>query len=385
MKRLNLIWCVSVCVCLLFFSCSSDDEGGQGRNPIEEGYFSVENASFVDKAQPDGDRAVISELQVNSSAITGGSSIVSFTSLAELQSVYIGVEGVRGYYEYDLSNVLKSVQRVQEDAYTYEIVLLMSQQIKVDEFSLHLSVLTKSGEVSKMISSGDIDVIEVGTGSLQVSLAWDQFDDLDLHLFDPDGNHIYYGNPYLGDEITDEEDFLFECYLVSKYTNFDASKLNYQNEEDWDILYDYLDEIYDRIDYDNEYYSYFKDKIEVVLDLDSNAACYIDGVNNENITYANAPKEGEYTIAVDLFEKCDRSKAGAKYSVTVNYNGKPVYVSDKQIGQFADNDNGSWDTPDKYVIIGTFKIGEGGLRSAPKVKALHPGRERIRELVFRKK
>jgi hypothetical protein len=37
--------------------------------------------------------------------------------------------------------------------------------------------------------------IELGTGDVQLTLTWDGLDDLDLHVFDPDGQEIYFGAP----------------------------------------------------------------------------------------------------------------------------------------------------------------------------------------------
>jgi hypothetical protein len=36
---------------------------------------------------------------------------------------------------------------------------------------------------------------ELGTGDVQVTLRWNKTADLDLHVFDPDGEEIYFGNP----------------------------------------------------------------------------------------------------------------------------------------------------------------------------------------------
>lgn len=37
--------------------------------------------------------------------------------------------------------------------------------------------------------------IALGTGDVQVSLTWDSTDDLDLHVVDPNGDEIFYGDP----------------------------------------------------------------------------------------------------------------------------------------------------------------------------------------------
>lgn len=104
-----------------------------------------------------------------------------------------------------------------------------------------------------------VQTIEVGTGDLQVSVSWDALSDVDLWLVQPDGTRIYYG------DATSEQGGM--------------------------------------------------------LDLDSNAACFIDGVNNENITYdgVTAPA-GEYVVSVSYFDPCE-IVTPTNYVVTIRANG----------------------------------------------------------------
>ena len=95
----------------------------------------------------------------------------------------------------------------------------------------------------------------VGTGPIQVSLSFDRSDDVDLHVVTPDSVDIYYGG---------------------------------------------------------------RSHAGGMLDLDSNPACRIDGVNNENTVWAQlaAPPSGHYVIKVDLYQSCT--------SLPVNYIVKVV-------------------------------------------------------------
>ena len=97
---------------------------------------------------------------------------------------------------------------------------------------------------------------QVGAGTLQVSLSWDQLVDVDLHVVEPDGEEIYYGNSTASDGGT--------------------------------------------------------------LDLDSNAGCSIDGVNNENVTWPAPakPGNGTYIVRVDYYANCNDNPVN--YQVTVN-------------------------------------------------------------------
>lgn len=103
-----------------------------------------------------------------------------------------------------------------------------------------------------------VTLTAVGTGAIQVSLTWDAESDVDLYLVEPDGTEIFYGNEVSASGGT--------------------------------------------------------------LDLDSNAGCSIDGVKNENITYASAtPQRGTYTVRVNYWDSCGVS--ASSYVVTVNVNG----------------------------------------------------------------
>ena len=60
------------------------------------------------------------------------------------------------------------------------------------------------------------------------------------------------------------------------------------------------------------------------LDKDSNASCYIDGLNNENIFIpAEYLEAGQYTVKVNMYENCDR-QIPTSWSVTVRYQGRLI-------------------------------------------------------------
>jgi uncharacterized protein YfaP (DUF2135 family) len=118
-----------------------------------------------------------------------------------------------------------------------------------------------------------IAVVSVGTGEVQVSVSWNAESDVDLHVVEPGGEDFYYGSTTSATGGT--------------------------------------------------------------LDLDSNAACSIDHVKNENITWANAPS-GTYTVRVDYYDDC--SVAQSDYVVTVQRKG---HASQTFTGSFTGpGDNG---------------------------------------------
>ena len=105
-------------------------------------------------------------------------------------------------------------------------------------------------------------VTKVGAGEVQVSVSWDAASDVDLHVIAPNGDEIYYSN---------------------------------QNAAGG------------------------------TLDLDSNAGCSIDNVNNENVTWpSGASPSGTYTVLVDYWSSC--GVASTNYVVTINIAGRAAQV-----------------------------------------------------------
>ena len=114
----------------------------------------------------------------------------------------------------------------------------------------------------------------VGSNALQVSLNWIDPVDMDLHVETPDGGDIHWGAP----------------------TGAQGG----------------------------------------VLDLDSNPACNIDGVNNENITWlTSTPVAGTYTVRLDLWSEC--SQPGPfPYIITITVNGQASLYQGELLATDAD-------------------------------------------------
>ncbi|HEX6589692.1 MAG TPA: hypothetical protein VF039_11765 [Longimicrobiales bacterium] len=106
-----------------------------------------------------------------------------------------------------------------------------------------------------------VSVVQVGSdGPIQVSVSWDTPTDVDLHVIDPSGEEIYYAH--------------------------DVSETGGE------------------------------------LDLDSNAGCSIDNVNNENITWSDDddPASGTYQVLVHYWSPCGQGTTN--YIVTVRVEGE---------------------------------------------------------------
>ena len=192
----------------------------------------------------------------NEFVITGGSAKVNvdfsgYTYPNEIVGVLVGMEGYSGYY-----------QRPLEASFgDEELLLLLKVYIEGEEppnkLPLRIAVRDVMGRISEA-QPYELSVQSVGSGDIQVSISFDTDTDVDLHVVEPNGCEIYYGND--------------QCPSGG-----------------W-------------------------------LDLDSNPACWFDYVNNENIYWpdGSAPV-GTYIVRADFYEDC--CYCGAQYTVTIHYCG----------------------------------------------------------------
>lgn len=111
-----------------------------------------------------------------------------------------------------------------------------------------------------------IGIIQVQSGDIQVSVTWDNDNDVDLHLTTPDGEHIYFGNASPRGETFGQ------------------------------------------------------------LDLDSNVGCVSGDPRNENIFFpVGSAIDGEYVVSLDLYSGCTPL---TRYRATIVKNGGVVDVVD---------------------------------------------------------
>ncbi|MDR0516017.1 MAG: hypothetical protein LBH25_03135 [Fibromonadaceae bacterium] len=307
MKTNRFISTASILLAMaLTFSCSVLDDAKKKTDELK-GAFSggyLQNAkgnfaagSIADDAD-DGEQ-FITNLDINGSVLNGGSTSITVTSTKKLEEVLIQIKGEEGYYRFPLTND-NWINKDEDDAteYIYWVVLEFDQDLG-DEDSLEFIVSGKAagtGEISQP-KKGEVPIEEAKGGAMQISVSWDRDDDVDLHVFSPAGDHIYYGDRRTGKE-------------------------------------------------DGE------------LDIDSNADCTIDGINSENIFFKKDPvADGDYEVEVRMFKKCGTNdgKSGARYNVTLNIGGKfYTFAEGKQTGKFEKEDSN-----DKVHKIGTIKIKDG--------------------------
>ncbi|MBR58505.1 MAG: hypothetical protein CMH54_10850 [Myxococcales bacterium] len=201
-------------------------------------------------------------IEGSSVVVTGGSASISvgFTNYVipeNIVGILIWVDGYTGYYQLPL----------EDSAGTEETLLTMRTYAESENVPSELLLRAALRDAQGRISPSTYHTMEVkpvGSGDIQVSVQWDTDTDLDLHVIEPGGCELYYGN---------------------------------------------------------------KTGCAGFLDLDSNPACFIDGINNENVYWElGAAPLGDYQVKVDFYSDC--GSQGANYTVTLQYCGKTEVFED---------------------------------------------------------
>ncbi|MDR2127071.1 MAG: hypothetical protein LBP63_09615 [Prevotellaceae bacterium] len=274
MKRTNKIMAIIAISSMVFASCSSNDDT-KPQSILEREYFTVQNATVEQGELPQSSTGdAFRGVTINSTVLPGGSSFVSLYSEERLSEIYISVDGVKEYYRLPVNATHATTQAAAvEETNLSNVVILFSQNLS-KSFTIQLSARTEGGEIMSLYSK-PLEFLDAGTGTLQVSLSFDNDKDVDLYVVEPNGNVIYWNNR--GSKIVDEE--TGESY------------------------------------------------IEWGLDIDSNAECYIDGINNENIYYPEAYiQSGKYEVWVNMYNNCDESIA-TNWVITATKEGALVPVT----------------------------------------------------------
>lgn len=233
-------------------------------------------ATFHPGALPTPHGALTVTVPASGSVINGGSTQITVTASSDIITVYVSVEGADGYYTLTVPAGSSAAA-----------VLLTLAQLLPPELTLVFEAADAAGDVSAPATL-PTTVTTVGTGDVQVSVSWDVSNDIDLHVVDPNGFEIYYG-----DDTSPEGG---------------------------------------------------------MLDLDSNAGCDVDGIDNENVRWptGSAP-HGAYIVRVDNFLQC--TVAAVNYVVTVQKAGQGAQTF---TGAFAATDPGDEGFAGSGVTITTF-------------------------------
>jgi len=258
--------------------CTSGNDGGDefwdgGEELCELGgrsnFFEVDGGEFWMCDFPDpADGAVdVDGYEGSTSLVNGAAAAFDLRwSGADLgdRTLILGVRG-DGFYRVPPGG--------SDDPYPLEVEILQSVS---NDFDLWVGFADEFDEGGHPITGETIaipiQITRVLTGDVQVNVHWDTLNDVDLHVVDPTGYEIYWGQP--------------------------SSPSGGQ------------------------------------LDLDSNPACYTDGINNENIYWPeDGAPAGEYTVRVDLWQAC--TDEDVTYRVTIILGGEDLTTHD---GTFTPSD-----------------------------------------------
>jgi hypothetical protein len=193
--------------------------------------------------------------------VNGGSLLAPIKASSAFRKLLVGLPGAGGSVSGSTGRHYEIIMATPADSAVP--VLTFAQHLPCKSFVLHIAAVDEQGRQG-VSGRQVVNVSHVGTGQVQVTLAWDATSDVDLHVIDPKGDEIYYDDNHR---------------VVPS-----GGK----------------------------------------LDLDSNQGCIIDDVNNENITWKDNPPEGVYTVRVDYFNSC--GVAETKYAVKVHVAGQDIPV-----------------------------------------------------------
>lgn len=132
---------------------------------------------------------------------------VTSPSSAAIASLFFKVGGSADLISVDLSDpVAAAAPAEQRAAFATQnlskalvdgmanLELAIPPNISAGTFTVEVAVQDENGLVSSS-KTGSIQIARVGTGTLQFSLSWDAFVDLDLEVTDPNGDNISFRSP----------------------------------------------------------------------------------------------------------------------------------------------------------------------------------------------
>ena len=191
-------------------------------------------------------------------AVNGGSAAMDVSGSRAYTRLLVSALGTDDYY---------SVPLPSESALE-NVVVTLSPNVNGNQLRLRYSLEDAAGVGPYLEQT--IRVVRAGSGDFQASVAWTGASDVDLHVFDPSGEEVYYGNQESASGGS--------------------------------------------------------------LDIDSNAACTIDNTNVENIFWPiNGAPAGQYRVELHYYSDC--SVPRSDWVVTVLRRGaEPAITTGSFIG-----------------------------------------------------
>lgn len=207
MKKLTLLSLLSVA---LLFGCSKDDDNSTSAaatsNASSSGTIDPSNADAISDAlilpsqalrmsgnipaESSGDIPLVSTdnpILTTSNGSTAPVGLNYSNAKRKLGGVHLQVVGASTHY-----NIPMNVQSVG-DSGNFELPVGIPANVKDGQIRLKLSVYdTDKADLHSKPIEIVLDILKLGTGSVQVSLSWDTDTDQDLYVIDPANDTIYY-------------------------------------------------------------------------------------------------------------------------------------------------------------------------------------------------
>lgn len=305
MKKVLFILCSLFAGLVLVTSCSSEDHfqpSDSNVSELEAKYFTIEDATYAAGEMPTSTAGdIIQGLSYNTQALTGGMNFVTIVSRDVYKQFFVGVQGVSGYWI-----VIATLVSSENGYYTYYIPIMYSTSYNTNIIMI-ICGEKEDGNVTEK-TEAEVTHVDSEISDLNLNLTFSNAKDVDLHLYTPSGKHIYYGA------------------RGGSYTTSDGETITYG------------------------------------LDHDSNAGCFIDNLNNENIYIpAELIEAGTYRVVVDMYSNCDTS-IPTSWSVVARYRGGVVPVLSGRNPASGVYPVGAGD--DDMTEVMTFSLTEAATRAA---------------------
>lgn len=211
------------------------------RDPIE--------AVYHDGAHPATGGAGAATATENSTPLQGEPYRLSLTAGEDFSTVYVWIDGVEGYWELTIPSGVTAV----------ELVLGLANNPPQSSFNL-VTAVGSGGGVAATATTG-LEPRDLSDADFAATVLWTGASDVDIHVFDPNGIEVYFGNT----------------------ESPEGGK----------------------------------------LDLDSNADCDLDNINTETISWpAGTAPDGDYTVVVEYFDDCDETSSS--YTTLIRRKGRPT-------------------------------------------------------------
>jgi hypothetical protein len=189
---------------------------------------------------------------VPAAAINGGTFTVNLTSAEQFSEIVIGMPGPPDYYRVTLPSARSAAS----------VLVTLDPGAPGGPMDMYLAGGTSPTTFGPYVNRR-LAVTRVGSGDVQVSVAWNSAADVDLHVIDPAGEEIYWGSR-------------------SSASGGD-------------------------------------------LDLDSNAGCSTDQPRNENTVWPrDGAPAGTYIVRLDYWSACNAAQTD--YVVTIWVRGQEARV-----------------------------------------------------------